>query len=82
MAASNVRYEVSKVTTVKRVCPCCNGTKVYHGRKCGNCIEGIAAHTVTTSVSLIDALIDLGLVKNPAAAKAAANNQSTHEKPH
>lgn len=77
MAASNVRYEVSKVTTVKRMCPCCNGTKVYHNRKCGNCIEGVAEHTLATNVGLMDALIDLGLVKNPAAAKAAANNEST-----
>ena len=64
MAAGNVRYEVSKVTTVRRMCPCCNGTKVYRGRKCGNCIDGIAEHTQTTGVSLIEALTDLGLIKS------------------
>ena len=65
--SNTVEYQVTKITYAKKMCSYCGGTsKITRGYKdvtCPECKNGVATIQHQTSVNLIDALIDLKLIK-------------------
>jgi DnaJ-class molecular chaperone len=68
MASKKAKYLVKKVTVHSQPCPQCNGTgEVKDNGKCRKCIEcekGVVIWQHETEINLIDALVELGLLKN------------------
>lgn len=59
-----VQYLVKKRTEQHRQCTSCVGTGLqYNGRKCIQCVNGVAVQWHETEMSLIEALAELGLIK-------------------
>ncbi|MEN6422285.1 MAG: hypothetical protein ABFD76_10095 [Smithella sp.] len=62
-----VEYRIDKVTFARKMCSFCGGTGKVEGKlktnNCPYCVNGVATIEHQTSVSLMDALQDLGLIK-------------------
>jgi ribosomal protein S27AE len=77
--ANKADYLVTKVTYTHKMCSYCGGTgKVeskFRVEKCPYCKNGVAAIEHQTSISLMDALKELGLIK-----KQSENEKTTTAK--
>lgn len=64
---NKVEYRVEKVTYAQKMCSYCGGTGKVEGKyktaNCPYCRNGVATIEHQTSVSLMDALKDLGLIR-------------------
>ncbi len=67
---NRVEFRIKRVTFYRKQCPMCGGTgKRSQGYKevpCGSCRNGVAEHEHHTEVSLLDALLELGLISRKA----------------
>jgi tRNA(Ile2) C34 agmatinyltransferase TiaS len=76
---NKVEYLVTRVTYAHKMCSYCGGTGKVEGKfrveKCPYCKNGVATIEHQASVSLMDALKELGLIK-----KQSENEKTTTTK--
>ena len=75
---NKVEYRVTQVTYARKMCTACGGTGFQdkeRRRACTYCRNGVAIIEHQTSISLLDALHNLGLIKKQSENEKTANSQ-------